>query len=127
MTLLALSFTLVFVFITMFVSYWKKLDLEKSIAISCIRAAVQLLAIGYVLHYVFETDHIGLIVVIIVLMTAVAAWNAAKRGKGLKGVFWRIVLTIAAMEAFMMMFLLGLKLIEPTPQLYHSAQRHDDR
>ncbi|MCR2802325.1 ABC transporter permease [Paenibacillus soyae] len=116
MTLLALSFTLVFVFITMFVSYWKKLDLERSIAISCIRAAVQLLAIGYVLHYVFETDHIGFIVAIIGVMIAVASWNAAKRGKGMSGVFWRIALTIASMEAFMMLFLLGLGLIEPTPQ-----------
>ncbi|MEK3881998.1 iron export ABC transporter permease subunit FetB [Paenibacillus sp. PL2-23] len=116
MTLMALSFTLVFVLITMFVSFWKKLGLEKSIAVGCIRAAVQLLAIGYVLHYVFGTDHFGMLVVIIVIMIAVASWNAAKRGAGMEGVFWRIALTIAAMEAFMMLFLLGLGIIEPKPQ-----------
>ncbi|MFF2889054.1 ABC transporter permease [Paenibacillus sp. NPDC057967] len=116
MTLLALSCTLVFVFITMFVSFWKRLDLEKSIAIGSIRAAVQLLAIGYVLQYVFKTDHMAIIILIIVVMTAVATWNASRRGAGLRGVFWRIALTIAAMEAFMMLFLIGLNLIEPTPQ-----------
>lgn len=116
MTLLALSCTLIFVFITMFVSFWKRLGLEKSIAIGSIRAAVQLLAIGYVLQYVFSTNHPAIIILIILVMTAVASWNAAKRGMGLKGVFWRIALTIAAMEAFMMIFLIGLNLIEPTPQ-----------
>lgn len=116
MTLMALSCTLVFVFITMFVSYWKKLDLEKSIAVSSIRAAVQLLAIGYVLQYVFETDHWLFLLAIITVMVGVAAWNAAKRGKGMRGVFWRIALTIAGMEAFMMLFLIGLRIIEAAPQ-----------
>ncbi|MFD0588610.1 ABC transporter permease [Paenibacillus sp. GCM10027627] len=116
MTLLALSCTLIFVFITMFVSYWKKLDLEKGMAIGSIRAAVQLLAIGYVLHYVFETEHPMFLVLIISIMIAVASWNAAKRGAGLKGVFWRIALAITAVEAFMMLFLIGLGIIEPTAQ-----------
>lgn len=116
MTLLALSCTLIFVFITMFVSFWKRLGLERSIAIGSIRAAVQLLAIGYVLQYVFQTEHVAFIILIIAVMTVVATWNASRRGAGLKGVFWRIALTIAVMEAFMMLFLIGLNLIEPTPQ-----------
>ncbi|REK75652.1 ABC transporter permease [Paenibacillus paeoniae] len=116
MTLLALSCTLIFVFITMFVSFWKKIGLEKSIAIGSIRAAVQLLAIGYVLQYIFKTESLAFILIIVLIMIAVASWNASKRGDGLKGVFWRIALTIVAMEAFMMLFLIGLKLIEPTPQ-----------
>lgn len=116
MTWLALGFTLLFIFITMLVSMWQKLGLEKDIAVGSIRAAIQLLAIGYVLHFIFQTDSIYYLVLMVLVMIIVASWNASQRGKNVKGIFWRIALSIVTMELFMMIFLLGLKIIEPTPQ-----------
>lgn len=116
MTLLALNFTLVFVLVTMCISIWQKLGLEKDIAIATIRAAVQLLAIGYVLQFVIHTKQYAYLVLIVLIMITVATLNAAQRGKGMRGIAWRIGLTIALMEAFMMLFLLGLRIIEPTAQ-----------
>ncbi|REE91604.1 putative ABC transport system permease protein [Paenibacillus taihuensis] len=116
MTLFTLSFTLLFVFATMMISYWQKLGLEKEIAIGTIRSAVQLLLIGYVLQYVFQTENYVILVVIICVMIGVASWNAAKRGGGMHGVVWRIAISISVMEVLMMGMLLGLHLIKATPQ-----------
>lgn len=63
----------------MLVSVWQKLDLEKDIAVGTVRAAVQLLAVGYVLQFVFQSENIFFIILIICVMIVVAAMNAAKR------------------------------------------------
>lgn len=116
MSYMALSFTLLFVLGTMLVSVWQKLGLEKDIIVGTIRSAIQLLAVGYVLQFIFGSDQIIYVILIIIFMISVAAWNAAKRGKGLRGLVWRIGLAIATMELLMMVILLGLHIIEPTPQ-----------
>lgn len=116
MSLLALSFTIIFVMVTMLVSVWQKLDLEKDIAIGTIRAAVQLLLVGYILQFIFNSNHPLFIIAIVLFMIIVASRNAAKRGKGLKGIWWRVALAISATEILMMGLLLGLDIIDPTPQ-----------
>ncbi|MEK3661022.1 iron export ABC transporter permease subunit FetB [Paenibacillus sp. FSL F4-0236] len=116
MSYTALSFTLLFVLGTMLVSVWQKLGLEKDIIVGTIRSAIQLLAVGYVLQFIFKTDQMIYVILIIIFMISVAAWNAAKRGKGLRGLVWRIGLAIATMELLMMGILLGLHIIEATPQ-----------
>jgi putative ABC transport system permease protein len=116
MTFTALAFTLIFIAITVFISMWQKLGLERDITIGTIRSAVQLLLIGYLLHYVFNSEHPAFIVGIVCVMISVAAWHAAKRGKGLHGMLWRIAVAIAATELLTMCLLLGLHIIQPTPQ-----------
>lgn len=116
MSTLALGFTLTFVIITMALSKWQKLGLERDIAWGTIRGALQLLFIGYVLHFVFQTEHRGLIFVIIAIMIMIATHNAGKRGKGLKGIHWRIAAAIPVTETLTMSLMLGLHIIEPTTQ-----------
>lgn len=116
MTFYALSFTLLFVMATMLVSVWQKLGLEKEIAVGTLRSAIQLLAIGYVLQYIFQTEHVAYLLLIVFLMIVIASWNASKRGAGMGGILWRIAVSIAATEGLMMLMLLGLHIIEPTPQ-----------
>lgn len=54
------------------------------------RMVIQLLAVGYVLTYVFETDEPGVIAAVVAVMIGVAAWIAlrplAARGRGLFGI-----------------------------------------
>jgi len=116
MTLWALSFTLLFVMATMLLSVWQKLELEKEIAIGTIRAAIQLLVIGYVLQYIFRTEHTIYLILMVTIMIAVASWNAARRGAGMQGIIWRIALAITTTESLMMLLLLGLNIIKPSPQ-----------
>ncbi|MBA2942098.1 iron export ABC transporter permease subunit FetB [Paenibacillus sp. CGMCC 1.16610] len=116
MSAVALGFTLTFIMITMVLSRWQKLGLEKDIAWGTIRGALQLLFIGYVLHFVFQTEHLGLIIGIIAIMIMIATQNAGKRAKGLTGIHWRIAAAIAITEILTMGLMLGLQIIKPTTQ-----------
>ncbi|MEL4106295.1 iron export ABC transporter permease subunit FetB [Oscillospiraceae bacterium WX1] len=72
------------VLITLVFSYWQKLRLEKETLISVIRAVVQLIAVGYVLQYIFGMKSPVFTTLLLIFMMVNAAYNAAKRGKGLK-------------------------------------------
>ena len=72
------------VFISLLFSYFQKLKLEKEIVISVIRAIVQLIAVGYVLQYIFGLESPLFTTFFVLLMTFNAAYNAAKRGNGIK-------------------------------------------
>ena len=72
------------VFVTLFFSYWQKLKLEKETIISVIRAVVQLIAVGYVLEYIFGFKNPLFTTLLLLFMTFNAAYNAAKRGKAIK-------------------------------------------
>jgi putative ABC transport system permease protein len=116
MSILALSLTLVFIMITMLVSVWQKLGLERDIAVGTVRSALQLLLVGYVLQFIFNSSHPMLILLILTVMISVASWNAGKRGSGLCGITWRIVVAISTTELLMMGLLLGLQIVKATPQ-----------
>jgi putative ABC transport system permease protein len=116
MSTLALTFTLVFIMITMLVSVWQKLGLERDIAVGTVRSALQLLLVGYVLQFIFNSSHPMFILLILTVMISVASWNAGKRGIGLRGIRWRIVVAITATELLMMGLLLGLQIVKATPQ-----------
>lgn len=116
MTAFSMWFAFAFVLIALLLSVWQKLGLEKEIAIGAVRSTVQLLAIGYVLQFVFQSDHTGFILILIVMMVSVASWNAASRGAGLPGIFWRIAIALSVTELVTMGLLVLLGLVSPTPQ-----------
>ncbi len=105
--LLALSFVLVAVLI----SVKENLQLEKDLMIGTLRAFVQLIAIGYVLKFVFEMEKWPYIVIMISIMVLAAARNAEKRGQGIKNVFPMLLLAIGMGEILTMGMMLGLKII----------------
>lgn len=112
----ALACTLVFVAVTVLLSMRQKLGLEKDIAIGTVRSAIQLLFVGYVLHFVFETDHPLFVVIIVATMITVASWNAGARAKLIPGIRLRIAAALCCTEGLTVGLLLGLRIIEPTPQ-----------
>lgn len=72
------------VLVTLFFSYWQKLKLEKETLISVIRAVIQLIAVGYVLNYVFGMKNPLFTTFLLFFMTFNAAYNAAKRGRTIR-------------------------------------------
>lgn len=72
------------VLVSMLFSYFQKLRLEKETLVSVVRAVIQLFAVGYVLEFIFGLDSPAVTTLIVLLMVFNAAWNAAKRGKGIK-------------------------------------------
>ncbi|WP_312113443.1 ABC transporter permease [Brevibacillus reuszeri] len=116
MTYTSMWFAFGFVLIALLLSLWQKLGLEKEIAIGTIRSTIQLLLIGYVLNFVFHSDNVFFIVILIIMMISVASWNAASRGKNLPGIFWRIAFSLAITELVTMGLMVTLGLVIPTPQ-----------
>ncbi len=62
-------------------SRWEQLKLEGDIAVAAVRTLFQLLAVGYVLKYIFTVHHPALILLAIVVMIVVAARTVTGRQK----------------------------------------------
>ncbi|MBB6445351.1 ABC transporter permease [Bacillus benzoevorans] len=116
MSSMALLSTLIFVVFAILLSRWQKVGLEKDMLIGTIRAAIQLIAVGYILHFIFNLKSWPLIILMISVMITVAVINARKKGKGFPGIGCRIAVAIASTEVLTMGLLLSLRIIEPAPQ-----------
>lgn len=116
MSTFALLLTLIFVAFAIFLSVWQKLGMEKDIIIGTLRAAIQLIAVGYVLNTIFKLRSWPLILLMLSIMITVATFNAKKKGKGLPHIGWRIAIAITSTELVTMGLLVGLKIIGSTPQ-----------
>ena len=68
------------VFVNGAVSVLLKLDLERKLAWAAVRTVVQLLAIGYVLGWVFAFDRWYVVLPLMALMTLIAGFAGAQRG-----------------------------------------------
>lgn len=79
MTYTALSLTLIFVCIPLLLSKTLKLGLEKDTLIATVRSIIQLLAVGYILKFVFDTNSYSYIFLMVALMIIVATLNARKK------------------------------------------------
>lgn len=80
----ALLITSSLVLISLLFSYSQKLKLEKETILSVVRAVVQLIAVGYVLNYIFGLNSPIFTTLLLLVMSFNAAYNAAKRGKGIR-------------------------------------------
>ncbi|MFB7158717.1 ABC transporter permease [Lysinibacillus sp. NPDC056232] len=116
MTYTSLSLTLIFVLIPLLLSKTLKLGLEKDTLIATIRSIIQLLAVGYILKFVFDAQSYSYIFLMIALMILVATLNARKKGKGIKGITWKIALTLIVVECVTQGVLLGFNIVPSTAQ-----------
>ncbi|WP_409367044.1 ABC transporter permease [Lysinibacillus sp. 38-6] len=116
MTYTSLSLTLIFVLIPLVLSKTFKLDLEKDTVIATIRSIIQLLAVGYILKFVFDAGSPIYIFLMVALMILAATLNARKKGKGIKGITWKIVFTLVTVEIVTQGVLLGFGIVPTTAQ-----------
>jgi putative ABC transport system permease protein len=70
-----------FVLIAAAISRWQRADLEKDLVMATVRSFLQLIAIGYALELIFEQDSPLWMIVVLVIMTVVAARTTAARAK----------------------------------------------
>ncbi|MFY0520762.1 ABC transporter permease [Lysinibacillus sp. UGB7] len=116
MTYTALSLTLIFVLIPLLLSKALKLGLEKDTIIATIRSIIQLLAVGYILKLVFDTGSIIFILLMVALMIIVATLNTRKKGEGIRGITWKIAITLVVVEIVTQGVLIGFGIIPATAQ-----------
>lgn len=115
MTYTSLSLTLLFVFIPLILSKALKLGLERDTIIATIRSVIQLLAVGYLLNFIFNSESTLYMLLMITLMIFAATMNARKKGKNIPGITWKIALTLLSVEIVIMSVLLGLQIMPATP------------
>src|SRR5690625_3081758 len=116
MTYPILALTLIFVLIPLLLSKVLRLGLEKDTMIATVRSIVQLLAVGYVLKFVFDSESYVYIALMVTLMIVAATLNARKKGKQIKGITWKIVVTLVFVELLTQSILIGFKIVPPTAQ-----------
>lgn len=115
MTYTTLSLTLLFVFIPLILSKTLKLGLERDTIIATIRSVIQLLAVGYLLNFIFNSESTLYMLLMIILMIFAATMNARKKGKNIPGITWKLALTLLSVEIVIMSVLLGLQIMPATP------------
>lgn len=78
-----LGLSLALILVAIGVSRWRRLELERGFAVGAARAVVQLVAVGYVLVYVFAADRWWLVILALAVMLLSATQAAARRsGRG---------------------------------------------
>jgi putative ABC transport system permease protein len=90
---------------------WWKIPVQKDLALGSVRAFVQLVAVGYVLKYIFEIESGWLIHLAILIMTLVGAQTAASRIKEIKRPIVVTFLSIGIGSAVTIGLLLVLRVI----------------
>lgn len=103
------------VFVSMGFSYFQKLKLEREILVSVIRAIIQLVAVGYVLEFIFKLDNPLFTTALVLIMTFNAAYNASSRGKGIKRVLTISFVSILAGSGVTLLVLVLARAIQYRP------------
>lgn len=116
MSFIHLAMTLIFVVIPLILSKTLKLGLEKDTIIATVRSLIQLLIIGYLLQFVFDSDSFIYIILMVILMITAAVANVRKKGLYIKGITWKVTLTLTVIEVLTQSILIGLNITPPTAQ-----------
>src|SRR5699024_12324904 len=98
MSFITLSLALVFVVIPLVLSKTLTLGLEQDTIIATIRSIIQLLFIGYLLQFIFDSENIMYILLMVVLMIVASVWNARSNGVYIAGLTWNMAMTILIVE-----------------------------
>lgn len=72
---LSLFFSAMLVVVALIISTKEKLGFTKDIIISVIRAVIQLVAVGYLLKYVFQVNNLILTLIMVLVIVSNAASN----------------------------------------------------
>ena len=118
---LMLSFSLVMVGV--YISYKEKLGTAKDILYSIARAVVQLIAVGYVLTYLFNVNNTIVTLVMVAVIVFNASWNAHKRSSSIPNSL-KISLIAISSSAILTLSILVLSGVR---QIYSFTDRSDHR
>jgi putative ABC transport system permease protein len=91
-----------------------RLKLERELVIATLRALIQLLAVAYIIHLVF--DSIGLTLVALAVMMAAAAWTSGRRLRGVPRSLQLAIISISSGTLVAFLVLFGARVFELEPQ-----------
>lgn len=105
----------VLIAVAVIVSYQQRMRLELEILHSALRAVVQLVVVGYVLHFIFGADHPLFTGGVLLVMLISAAINGGKRGAGIKHASWIAGVSIGIGAVLTLAVLLSANVLSFTP------------
>jgi putative ABC transport system permease protein len=98
------------------VSFWRRAELEKDIAVAVVRSFIQLTAIGYVIQAIFDSDSLWLVAALLAGMVAFGTWTARGRAKGVPGASGPILLALAVAAAVTLGLVVALGVFKAEPR-----------
>lgn len=111
----ALILSSVLIMIPIIISYKEKLELNRDIIVSMLRAVVQLLAVGYVLDVIFGLDKLIYTVILVLVMIINAAINTKKKGFTIESQVFISFVSISVGTIITLGILISSKAIGYTP------------
>ena len=111
----SLMMATVLIAMAVIVSDQQKMRLELEILHSALRAVVQLVVVGYLLNFIFGTDHPLFTSGVLLVMLISAAINGGKRGPGIKHASWIAGVSIGIGAVLTLAVLLGANVLSFTP------------
>lgn len=98
------------------ISFWRRVDLERDIAIAVARSFVQLSAIGFVIAAIFESDELVLVAALLAGMVLFGALTARARARSVPGAFGPLLIALALAGAATLGLVLALGIFPAEPR-----------
>jgi putative ABC transport system permease protein len=98
------------------ISFWRRADLERDIAVATVRSIVQLTLVGYAIKLIFEADTIWLVLALLSVMVLFGAITARHRAARVPRSFWPLLIALAVAGASTLGLVVALGIFEPTPR-----------
>jgi putative ABC transport system permease protein len=105
------ALALVMIGIAVGLSFWQRLDVERDLLLASVRAFVQLIIIGYVIDFILTQNNFGLVLVMIAVMVAFAAFTSGRRLRRLPGAYLIMTAAIGLASAVTLVLMIGLGII----------------
>jgi putative ABC transport system permease protein len=110
------ALALVLVAVALVVSWWRRVGLESDLAVATVRSFVQLLAIGYVLDFVFR-GHGAFTLVVLAVMVGTATLTSGARAAGVPAARAIAAASISVAAAGTLGVLLALRIVSGSPRV----------
>lgn len=108
--------SLILVAIALLLSWIERAKLESDIIIGTVRAFVQLLAIGYLLDYIFDLRRLEYMLLLLAAMVLVGAFTTSRRAFRKRSGFLVATISLGAGTAFTIGLMIALKIIDTEPK-----------
>ncbi len=108
--------SLVLVAVAVTISWRRRAGLEQDILVATVRSFAQLLAIGYLLEWLFEGGRGWLTPFVLAVMVATATLTSGSRGKGVPGARWIAAAAVSIAAASTLGVLLVLGIVPAAPR-----------
>ena len=108
--------SLALVAVAIAVSFWRRAELERDIAVAVVRSFIQLTAIGYVIQAIFDSDSLWLVAALLAVMVAFGTWTARGRAKGVPGASGPILLALAVAATVTLGLVVALGVFKAEPR-----------